>query len=90
MKIFDNDALLAQFQGYSLFTIFVGEIYLFHAVFAALQGQEFEDRNDGVDMVEHPDLRRFIQILSQRQCVLEQEKEEEEDSTEPTKAAIKP
>ena len=41
-------------------------------------------------MVEHPDLRRFIQILSQRQCVLEQEKEEEDDSAEPTKSAIKP
>ena len=60
---------MAQFNGYSIFTIFTGEIYLLQAIYLALENKEFKEKIDGVDMVEHPDLRRLVLILSQKQCV---------------------
>ena len=61
---------MAQFNGYSIFTICTGEIYLLQAIYLALEGKSFKEKIDGIDMVEHPDIRRLVLILSQKQCVL--------------------
>lgn len=60
LKTFDTNALQAAFFGHSILTIFIGEIFLFLAIYRALEITEFEDDEDDVDAVENSDLRRLV------------------------------
>ena len=42
LKIFDIKALFANLQGYSLFTIFIGELKLAQAIHLALENERYE------------------------------------------------
>ena len=66
---FDIDALFASLYGHSIFTIFEGEIQLFQAILSHLEAQNYQDQSDEIDQVEHPVLRRLVNILSQKQLV---------------------
>ena len=66
---FDTHALLATFEGHSLFSIFTGEIYLFQAMLHYLENKYSESTKDGDYENESPYMRSIVQILCQRQCI---------------------
>ena len=43
LKMFDIKALFANIQGYSLFTVFIGEIKLAQAIHQAVENEGYED-----------------------------------------------
>ena len=61
---FDSQALLATFDGHSLFSIFTGELYLFQAMLRYLESVYSESTKDGDNSTENPILRSLVQILS--------------------------
>ena len=66
---FDSQALLATFAGHSLFSIFSGEIYLFQAMLHYVESMYSEQTKDGQNENESEFLRGLVLVLSQRQCV---------------------
>ena len=83
IKQIDVDSIYSNLQGQSLFSFFEGKPILYERILKVLQEKGYENKEDyDEDEVEPPNLRRIVQILTQKsQINLAQSQENEEDKS---------